>query len=71
MLVKFYKGKTTGDFIEFVNDCGIVEKEKYSSVVTELQSLKGNMTAFVVLNCIGIFFNYLGAILNKTSNNEE
>jgi len=71
MLVKFYKGRTTGDFIEFINECDYPDKALYASVVNELQTLKGYMTAFVVLNSIGVFFNYLGTFINKKSSDEE
>lgn len=71
MLVNFYKGKTTGDFIEFMNGCQHSEGTSYNSVVDELRTINGYMTAFVALNSIGIFFNYLGAILNKKSSSEE
>ena len=70
MLVNFYKGKTTGDFIEFMNECNYSDRISYSSVVSELETMKGYMTAFVALNSIGIFFNYLGAILNKNNSSE-
>ena len=71
MLVKFYKGRTTGDFIEFIEDCDYSDKASYASVVNELKTLKGYMTAFVVLNSIGVFFNYLGAFLNKKPSEDE
>ena len=71
MLVKFYKGRTTGDFIEFINECDYPDKALYASVVNELQTLKGYMTAFVVLNSIGVFFNYLGTFISKKSSDEE
>jgi hypothetical protein len=65
MLVKYYKGRTTGEFIQYYEECEPFDKKKLDPVYSVVKPMQGYMTAFVVLNCIGIFLNYLGAILNK------
>ena len=65
MLVKYYKGRTTGEFIQYYDDCEPADKDNLKPVYNVVKPIQGYMTAFVVLNCIGIFLNYLGAILNK------
>ena len=71
MLVKFYKGRTTGEFIEFYNDCSFTNKDEYLGVYNNLKKIRAYMTTFIVLNSIGIFFNYLGVILDKISSHDE
>lgn len=68
MLVKFYKGRTTGEFIDFYEQCGYFKENEYKSVYDELKKIHGYMTVFIVLNAVGIVFNYIGAITNKQSN---
>lgn len=65
MLVNFYKGFTAGEFLDFYNDCVHSFKEELFTAAGKISTLKGNMTALVVLNSIGIVFNYIGAFLNR------
>ena len=71
MLVNFYKGRTAGEFLDFYDECNYAYKESLTGAAEKIKTLRGQMTAFVVLNSIGIVFNYLGAFLNKKGEEGE
>ena len=71
MIVKYYKGRTTGEFIEFYEDCSFPEKGAYLDVYNKLKKTHSYMTAFIVLNSIGIVLNYIGGFFFKRSFQES
>ena len=71
MLVNFYKGRTAGEFLDFYDECNYAYKKSLTEAADKIRTLRGQMTAFVVLNSIGIVFNYLGAFLNKKGEEGE
>lgn len=71
MLVNFYKGRTTGEFLDFYNDCNYEKKDDLAYTAETLKRIKNYMTVFIVLNSIAIFFNYVGAVLNKQSSKDS
>ena len=71
MLVNFYKGRTAGEFLDFYDECNYAYKKSLTVAADKIRTLRGQMTAFVVLNSIGIVFNYLGAFLNKKGEDDD
>ena len=71
MLVNFYKGRTAGEFLDFYEECQHGYTKALQDAAEKIKTLRGQMTAFVVLNSIGIVFNYLGAFLNKKGEEGE
>ena len=70
MLVNFYKGTTTGEYLQYYDECMIeTDKKKYYEIYKELSSIHSDMTVFVILNAIGSFFNYLGSCFSKPPEN--
>jgi hypothetical protein len=66
LLVNFYKGRTTGEFLEYYSEClNDEEKVKLFSEYTTLNNMHSYMTVFIILNSIGSFFNYLGSCFSK------
>ena len=66
MMVNYYKGYTTGEFLEYYNDClDNDDKEIFKGIYNKLNKLHSNFTAFVVLNFVGIFLNTVSSCLNK------
>ena len=66
MMVNYYKGYTTGEFLEYYNDCLDSDgKEIFKGIYNKLNKLHSNFTAFVVLNFIAIFLNYVSSCLNR------
>ena len=70
MMVNYYKGNTTGEFLDYYNNC--MSDSKYKDMYEDLKDtfeklddLDSNFTAFVVLNFIGIFVNWLSSCFNK------
>lgn len=58
LMVNYYKGYTTGDFLDYYNDCATPsEKSALGYIFDDLDTLDSNMTAFVVLNFIGMVPN--------------
>ncbi len=69
MMVNYYKGYTTGEFLEYYRDClDNDDKEVFKSIYNKLNKLHSNFTAFVVLNFIAIFLNYISSCLNRKKN---
>jgi hypothetical protein len=70
MLVNFYKGTTTGEYLQYYDECmAETDKNKYYEIYKELSSIHSDMTVFVILNAIGSFFNYLGSCFSKPPEN--
>ena len=66
MMVNYYKGYTTGEFLEYYNDCLDSDgKEIFKGIYNKLNKLHSNFTAFVVLNFVGIFLNNVSSCLNR------
>lgn len=70
MMVNYYKGNTTGEFLDYYNNCMSDPKykdmhEDLKDTFEKLDDLDSNFTAFVVLNFIGIFVNWLSSCFNK------
>jgi hypothetical protein len=70
MMVNYYKGNTTGEFLDYYNNCMSDSKykdmhEDLKDTFEKLDDLDSNFTAFVVLNFIGIFVNWLSSCFNK------
>ncbi len=70
MMVNYYRGNTTGEFLDFYNNCMNDDKyhdmkEDLKDTFEKLDDLDSNFTAFVVLNFIGIFVNWLSSCFNK------
>ena len=70
MMVNYYRGNTTGEFLDFYTNCMNDDKyhdmkEDLKDTFEKLDDLDSNFTAFVVLNFIGIFVNWLSSCFNK------
>ena len=66
MMVNYYKGNTTGEFLDYYEDClENDEKTEIKNIYDKLNNLHKCFTAFVCLNFIGIFLNGLGSIFRK------
>lgn len=73
MMVNYYKGNTTGEFLDYYNNCLIKDspiKKDIESTFNELDGLDSNFTAFVVLNFIGIFLNWVTSFFNSGKKEE-
>ena len=73
LMVYYYKGRTNGDFLDYYNKClpAGTEKEKLRPTYESLDNLNSNVTAFVVLNFVGIALNYVASCCSKQNNNGE
>lgn len=68
MMVNYYQGYTTGDLIDYYNECVPAnEKDSWKLLykIDDLISLDKNMTALVVLIFIGMALNCLVSILSR------
>ena len=66
MLVNYYKGLTTGDFLDYYKDCLDDDfKKPLESTYNKLHDLNKNFTAFVVLYFIDVFLNKISSCLKK------
>ena len=70
MMVNYYKGNTTGEFLDYYHNCMSDPTykdmhEDLKDTFEKLDDLDSNFTAFVVLNFIGIFVNWLSSCFNK------
>jgi len=67
MMVNYYKGNTTGEFLDYYKYC-MDNHQNLKTVIEptfkELDDLDSNFTAFVVLNFIGIFLNWVTSFFN-------
>ena len=59
LMVNYYKGKTTGEFLDFYNQCleGQEEKSQLKETFDKLNDTDSYMTAFVAINFISLFLN--------------
>lgn len=57
LMVNYYKGKTTGEFLDYYNNCEFVKTSKIIDAYDKLDRLDSLMTAYVTLNFIGMFIN--------------
>ena len=65
MLVKYYKGKTTGEFLDFYEDCLDEQgKSNLEETYDKLHDMNKYMTVFVALNFIQLGLNLLESCLN-------
>lgn len=72
LMVNYYKGDTTGEFLDYYDKC--LQGTQDQHIINAYNTLKQvdyDMTVFVVLNFIGIFFNCFGTGANKATNNNE
>ena len=66
LMVNYYKGRTTGDFLDYYNTClKEPEKNKITKIFATLDEIDYNMTIFVILNLIGFSINYVGSCFIK------
>jgi len=66
MMVNYYKGYTTGDFLDYYKDClGDDEKTILEPINKKLKKLNSHFIAFVVLNFVEMALNLISYILNK------
>ena len=66
MMVNYYKGLTTGDFLDYYKDCLDDDlKKPLESTYNKLHDLNKNFTAFVVLYFIEVFLNKISSCLKK------
>lgn len=74
LLVNYYKGTTTGEFLDYWNIClNESERNFLKDPYDKLHSLHSVMTAFVVLNFIPLGLSFIGFCLgccNKEKNQE-
>ena len=74
LLVNYYKGTTTGEFLDYWNIClNETERQYLKDPYDKLHSLHSVMTAFVVLNFIPLGLSFIGFCLgccNKEKNQE-
>ena len=63
LMVNYYKGKTTGEFLDYYNKCQLSEKERnvLRPTFEKLDHIDSMMTAFVTLNFIQMFLNCIGS----------
>ena len=72
MMVNYYKGNTTGEFLDYYEDC-LEDDEKTKEIKNnydKLNNLHKCITAFVCLNFIEIFLNACGSVLRKTKKDD-
>ena len=71
LLVNYYKGTTTGEFLDYWNIClNETERQFLKDPYDKLHSLHSVMTAFVVLNFIPLGLSFI-AICLRCCNNEK
>ena len=73
LMVNYYKGTTTGEFLDYYNSTCLSEDEKKSlkSTFDELDSLDSIMTAFVTLNFIGIGLSCISSCLGIANKEKD
>lgn len=74
LMVYYYKGRGTGEFLDYYNDNKCMTQNRMTDVVRKaydkLDHIDSEMTAFVALNFIGIALNYLSSFCsNKKKEN--
>ena len=70
LLVNYYKGNSTGDFLDFYEECLDNDKKLYlKDAYNRLDKLNSNFSAFVVLNIFGILLNNISSCCKKKDDN--
>ena len=71
LLVNYYKGNSTGDFLDFYEKCLDNDKKPYlMDAYNRLDKLNSNFTAFVVLNILGIILNTISSCREKKDDDQ-
>ena len=71
LMVYYYKGRGTGEFLDYYNDSKCMSEERkimtddVRKAYDKLDHIDSEMTAFVALNFIGIALNYLSSFCSK------
>ena len=66
MMVNYYKGYTTGDFLDYYKDClDDDDKTILEPINKKLKKLNSHFIAFVILNFVEMALNLISYILNK------
>ena len=66
LLVNYYKGNSTGDFLDFYEKCLDSDKKPYlMDAYNRLDKLNSNFTAFIVLNILGALLNIISSCNEK------
>ena len=72
MLVNYYKGYTTGEFLDYYNKCMEIEQKTiFISIYDKLNKLHNNFTAFVVLLSLELFFDLILSIYDKIKSKKK
>ena len=65
MLVKYYKGRTTGEFLDFYEDClDAEEKSSLENTYNKLDDINKDMTVFVALNFVQLGLSMIESCLS-------
>ena len=65
MLVKYYKGRTTGEFLDFYEDClDDDEKSSLKQIYNKLDDINKDMTVFVALNFVQLALSIIESCLS-------
>lgn len=65
MLVKYYKGRTTGEFLDFYEDClDADEKSSLENTYNKLDDINKDMTVFVALNFVQLGLSMIESCLS-------
>ena len=66
MLVNFYKGTTTGEFIEYYDEClGYTERNYYADLYNTLDKIRNDMISLIVCFSLGSALNYISGFFSK------
>ena len=72
LMVNYYKGRTTGEFLDYYNICaGDKEKDSLIETFDKLHSLDKTMTAFVVINFIQMGLGYIQSCIGIAKKSDE
>ena len=72
MLVNYYKGYTTGEFLDYYNKCMETEQKTiFLSIYNKLNKLHNNFTAFVVLLSLELFFALILSVYDKIKSKKK
>ena len=65
-MVNYYKGYTTGDFLDYYKDCMDDDEHTiFEPINKKLKRLNSHFIAFVTLNFIEMALNLISFFLNK------
>ena len=66
MMVNYYKGYSTGDFLDYYDDCmDNNNRNEFNHIYKKLDRLNKYFTTFVCLNFISMFFSCVSSFLRK------